>query len=129
MSNLDNFFSKTSDRTSVYAYSMNLSIPEIEELLTADIYWRKGPLAEVYLDRLTGLKPQAKVIKYLQIVGTMNPEFMPKGISKVSVKCLLANGIIVAETKSRVRPDDMEDVYWCEIRLAMPLETAMKEKA
>lgn len=103
----NDFICATSNRASVFEYAEKLNDLDLVLLMGMNVHWRKEYLAEVIIKRLQHLKPQERVITYLQMVGTINAEYVPKALSKKSIAALISKGVIIEESKSRLRQDDM----------------------
>lgn len=117
---VQDLFINTSSRDSVYTYAEKLTATQIVALLTCgeELHWRKEYLAEVVVSRMRHMNAQGKIIAYLEMVGHLNPAYLPKGLNRRSFDALVKRGTVVLEHKSRERQDDMEMVYWIEARLA-----------
>jgi hypothetical protein len=50
-----------------------------------------------------------------------------KNVNKTTVNSLIKKGLIVEESRSRLREDDREMIYWRIYRIVTPLEQALKE--
>lgn len=94
-----------------------------------DLHWRKAVLSEVVVIMLKkqGMKPQELVKQFLLLAGEGNLEYLYaiKSLSKKSIDTMIKKGELVLTNKSRLRQDDMEMVYWTEVRLASSLETEL----
>ena len=94
-----------------------------------DLHWRKIVLSEaiVIILKKQGMKPQELVKQFLLLAGEGNLEYLYaiKSLSKKSIDTMIKKGELVLTNKSRLRQDDMEMVYWTEVRLASSLETEL----
>ena len=94
-----------------------------------DLHWRKTVLSEVVVVMLKkqGMKPQELVKQFLLLAGEGNLEYLYaiKSLSRRSIDAMIKKGELVLSSGSRLRQDDMEMVYWTEVRLASSLETEL----
>jgi hypothetical protein len=91
-----------------------------------DLHWRKTVLSEVIVMILKrqGMKPQELVKQFMLMAGEGNLEYLYniKTLSKKSIDAMIRKGELVLTSKSRLRQDDMEMIYWTEVKLASSLE-------
>ena len=90
------------------------------------LYWRKEVLSEaiVMMLKKQGMKPQELIKQFMLLAGEGNLEYLYniKTLSKKSIDTMIRKGELVLTSKSRLRQDDMEMVYWTEVKLASSLE-------
>jgi hypothetical protein len=62
---------------------------------------------------------QQKVLNYLnaQVSKSANLQYLQDAFHKTAIKNLIESGVLITEGQSRLRQDDMEMVYWTEIRV------------
>jgi hypothetical protein len=107
---------------------INFLLGEIKH--NEDLHWRKTILSEVVVMILKrqGMKPQELIKQFILLAGEGNLEYLYniKTLSKKSIDTMIKKGDLVLSSGSRLRQDDMEMVYWTNVRLSSSLENELK---
>lgn len=103
------------------------TVKELQELYEG-YNWRVESVLEgiVYAMELKKVPAQKRVIRFMELSGSVTSDTLYRIFNKKTIDCMFEKGLIKSESKSRLRTDDMEMVYWSEVTLVTKLEKSVK---